>query len=81
MLLYETDKLAYEQLRRLHGLPVPDPEKAFVEQENTRVIRDLSNVEELELLLAMSKSMLHPFTTSTQLADEKLASLIKAEGE
>lgn len=81
VLLYEADKLAYEQLRRLRGLPVPDPEKAFVEQENTRVIRDLSNVEELELLLAMSKSMLRLFTASAQRTDDELASLIKAEGE
>jgi hypothetical protein len=81
VLLYEADKLAYEQLRRLRGLPVPDPEKAFVEPENRRVIRDLSNVEELELLLAMSRSMLHLFTTSAQCTDDELASLIKAEGE
>ncbi len=81
VLLYESDKLVYEQLRRARGLPAPDPEAAFVEQSGVRVIRDLSNVEELELMLAMSKYTLHLVTTVEHLPDDEIASLIKAEGE
>jgi len=81
VLLYESDKLVYAQLCRARGLPDPDSETAFVEQSSVRVIRDLSTVEDLKMMLAMSKYTLQLVTASEQLADDEIASLIKAEGE
>src|SRR5581483_2087176 len=54
VMLYETDKLAYEKYCRWNGLPGPGPDSVFFEQPDTvRVVRDLSTIEELELMLAM----------------------------
>lgn len=55
-MIYETDKLTFEKFSRWSGLPVPSLDRVFFEQPDTvRVVRDLSTVEELELMLAMSR--------------------------
>src|ERR1700730_16506404 len=47
VMIYETDKLAYEKFCRWSGLPVPSPDSVFCEQpDHVRVVRDLSTVEE-----------------------------------
>ena len=54
VMIYETDKLAYEKFCCWSGLPVLSPDMVFFEQPDAvRVVRDLSTVEELELVLAM----------------------------
>ncbi len=82
VLLYETDKLAYEKFCRRGGLPVPSPESVFREQpDEVRVVRDLSTVEELELMLAMSRYALHLFDAPEHLTKDQIASLMEAHGE
>src|SRR5713226_9499093 len=74
VLLYETDKLAYEKFCRWRGLPVPGPESVFREQPDAaRVVRDLSTVEELELMLAMSRYALNLFDASEHLSKDQIA--------
>jgi hypothetical protein len=82
VLLYETDKLVYEKFCRWSGLPVPGPESVFCEQPDAvRVVRDLSTVEELELMLAMSRYALHLFDTPEHLTKDQIASLMEAHGK
>jgi hypothetical protein len=82
VLLYETDKLVYEKFCRWGGLPVPCPESVFREQPDTaRVVRDLSTVEELELMLAMSQYALHLFDAPEHLTTDQVASRIEAHGK
>ncbi len=82
VLIYETDKLAYEQFCRWGGLPVPGPESVFCEQPDTvRVVRDLSTVEELEMALAMSRYALHLFAAPQHLIRDQIAPLMEAHGK
>jgi len=82
VMIYETDKLAYEKFCRWSGLPVPSPETVFLEQPDTvRVVRDLSTVEELELVLAMSRYALQLFDAPENLTKDQLASLLEAHGK
>jgi hypothetical protein len=82
VLLYETDKLVYEQFCCWSGLPVPSPDMVFLEQPDAvRVVRDLSTVEELELALAMSKYMLHFFDAPDNLTKDQICSLMEAHGK
>ena len=82
VLIYETDKLAYGQFCRWSGLPVPGPESVFCEQPDAvRVVRDLSTVEELELMLAMSRYALHLFDAPEHLAKDQIAPLMEAHGK
>ncbi len=62
VMIYETEKLTYEKFCSWSGLPVPGPGSVFFEQpDQVRVGRDLSTVEELELMLAMSRYALQLF--------------------
>ena len=82
VLLYETDKLAYEQFCRWSGLPVPGPESVFCEQpDQVRVVRDLSTVEELEMALALSRYSLHLFDALERLTPGQIASCMEAYGK
>jgi len=82
VMLYETDKVAYEMFCRWSGLPVPSPDRVFFEQpESLRVVRDLSTVEELELMLAMSSYALHLFATPEHLTTHQIAPLMEAHGK
>lgn len=82
VLLYETDKLTYEKFCRWRGLPVPSPESVFREQpDEARVVRDLSTVEELELMLAMSRYALHLFDAPEHRTKDQIASLMEAHGK
>jgi hypothetical protein len=82
VLLYETDKLTYEKFCRWSGLPVSGPESVFREQPDAaRVVRDLSTVEELELMLAMSRYALNLFDASEHLTKDQIASLMEAHGK
>jgi hypothetical protein len=82
VLIYETDKLAYEQFCRWGGLPVPGPESVFCEQPDTiRVVRDLSTVEELELALALSRYALHLFDAPQHLTRDQIAPLMEEHGK
>src|SRR5712692_2034589 len=81
VLIYETDKLAHEKFCRWSGLPVPGPDMVFCEQPDTvRVVRDLSTVEELELLLAMSSYALHLFDAPGDLTTDQIALRMEAHG-
>jgi hypothetical protein len=82
VMIYDTDKLAYEKFCRWGGLPVPSPDGVFLEQPDAvRVVRDLSTVEELELALAMSKYMLHFFDAPDNLTKDQICSLMEAHGK
>jgi hypothetical protein len=82
VLIYETDKLTYEKFCRWSGLPVPGPESVFCEQPDTvRVVRDLSTVEELELMLALSSYALHLFDAPEYLTKNQIAPLMEARGK
>src|SRR5258708_6801746 len=82
VMIYETDKLAYEKFCRWSGLPVPSPDMIFLEQPDTvRVVRDLSTVEELEMMLAMSRYALHLFDAPENLTTDQIAPLMEAHGK
>lgn len=82
IMIYETDKLAFEKLCRWNGLPMPSPDSVFCEQPDTvRVVRDLSTVEELELMLAMSRYALQLFDAPENLAKDQIAPLMEAHGK
>ncbi|SRR6266536_2874357 len=82
VMIYETDKLTYEQFCRWSGLPVPSRDSVFFEQsDHVRVIRDLSTVEELELMLAMSRYALHLFDAPENLTKDQIAPLMEAHGK
>ncbi len=82
VLIYETEKRTYEKFCRWSGLPVPGPESVFLEQPDTvRVVRDLSTVEELELMLALSSYALHLFDTPEHLTKDQIAPLMEAHGK
>lgn len=81
ILIYETDKLAYERLCRRSGLPVPGPESVFREQPaDVRVVRDLSTIEELELALSLSRYALHLLDAPEAFTIDQIVSLIEAHG-
>ena len=82
VLLYDTDKLAYEQFCRWSGLPAPGPESVFCEQPDTaRVVRDLSTVEELEVQLEMSRYARSLFDVPEHLTTDQIAALREAHGK
>ena len=82
VLIYETDKLIFEKFCRWSGLPVPSPDGVFFEQpDHVRVVRDLSTVEELELMLAMSRYALQLFDAPENLTKDQLAPLMEAHGK
>ena len=82
VLLYETEKLAHEQFCRWGGLPVPDPDLVFLEQpDDLRVVRDLSTVEELEQMLALSRYTLHLLAVPEPLTKERITLRMEAYGK
>jgi hypothetical protein len=82
VMIYETDKLAYEKFCRWSGLPVPSPDLIFFEQPDTvRVVRDLSTVEELEMMLALSRYALHLLDAPENLTTDQIAPLMEAHGK
>src|SRR5260221_2083645 len=82
VMIYETDKLAYEKFCRCSGLPVPSAHMIFFEQPDTvRVVRDLSTVEELEMMLALSRYALQLFDTPENLTQDQIAPLMEAHGK
>lgn len=82
VLLYETDRLAYERFCRWRGMPAPGPESVFCEQPDAvRVVRDLSTVEELEMMLALSRYALHLFDAPEHLTKDQIARLMESCGK
>jgi len=82
VLIYETDKLAYEKFCSWRDLPAPHSDVPFLEQpDSIRVVRDLSTVEELEKMLAMSRYALHLFDEPENLIHDQIASLMEAHGK
>lgn len=82
IMLYETEKLAYEQFCHWSGRPIPSPDTPFREQpDSVRVVRDLSTVEEVEMMLAMSRYLLSLFDAPETLTIEQIPLLMKAYGE
>ena len=82
VMVYETEKLSYEKYCRWRGLPVPSPDVQFCEQpDGVRVIRDLSTVEELEVMLAMSRYAIDLFDASEKLTHDQIALLMEAHGK
>ena len=58
------------------------PGNVFFEQpDHVRVVRDLSTVEELQLMLAMSRYALNLFDASERLTKDQIASLMEAHGK
>src|SRR6266851_8519932 len=73
VMIYETEKLAYEKFCRWSGLPVPSPVMVFFEQQDrVRVVRDLSTVEALEMALALSSYALQLFDAPGTLTNDQL---------
>lgn len=82
VLVYETDKLAYERWRRWRGISMPGSESVFCEQpDEVRVVRDLSTVEELELALSLSQYMLHLLDAPEPLSADQIVSRMEAYGK
>ncbi len=82
VMIYDTEKLTFEKFCRWSGLAVPRPESVFCEQPDTvRVVRDLSTVEELELMLAMSRYALRLFDAPGNLTKDQIAPLVEAHGK
>jgi hypothetical protein len=82
VMIYDIEKLTFEKFCRWSGLPAPVPENVFFEQPDTvRVVRDLSTVEELEQMLALSRYALHLFDTPEHLTKDQIAPLMEAHGK
>ena len=82
VMIYDTEKLAFEKFCRWGGLPVPSSESVFSEQPDAvRVVRDLSTVEALDLQLAMSRYALHLFDSQTTFPKDQISPLMKAHGK
>jgi hypothetical protein len=82
VLIYDTEKRTYEKFYRWSGLPLPGPESVFLEQPDTvRVVRDLSTVEELEVMLAMSRYALHLFDAPENLTKDQIAQRMETHGK
>ena len=82
VLVYETDKLAYEKFCLWSDQPVPSSESIFCKQpDSIRVVRDLSTVEELEMALAMSRYMLQLFGAPEKLSQDQLPLLMETYGK
>jgi hypothetical protein len=82
VLVYETDKLAYEKFCSWSGQPVPGPDSVFFEQpDSVRVVCDLSTVEELEMVLAMSSYMLQLFGAPEKLTPDQISLLMETYGK
>ena len=82
VLVYETDKLAYEKFCCWSGLPVPSSDSIFFEQpDSVRVVRDLSTVEELEVALSMSRYTLQLFGAPEKLTQEQISLLMETYGK
>jgi len=82
VLLYETDKLTYEKFCRWSGLPVPSPDVPFFEQpDSIRIVRDLSTVEELEMMLALGRYALTLFDAPENLTNDRISLLMEAHGK
>ncbi len=82
VMVYETDKLAYQKFCLWSSRPVPEPDSVFFEQpDSVRVIRDLSTVEELEMALSMSRYLLQLFETPEELTQDHLSLLMETYGK
>lgn len=82
VLVYETDKLAYEKFCCWSGQPAPNPDSIFFEQpDSVRVVRDLSTVEELEMALALTRYMLQLFGAPEKRTQEHISLLLEAYGK
>ncbi len=82
VLIYETDKLSYERYRRWRGQPAPGPDEPFFEQpDEIRVVRDLSTVEELELMLTLSRYTLQLLDTADPLTHAEIAARMETYGK
>jgi hypothetical protein len=82
VMIYETEKLTFEKFCRWCGLSVPGSWSAFFEQpDHIRVVRDLSIVEELQLILAISRYALHLFEAPEHFPKDQIAPLIEAHGK
>ena len=82
VMVYETDKLAFEKFCLWNGQAVPSPDTRFFEQPDAvRVVRDLSTVEELELALVMSRYALDLLDASVKLTKDQIALLMKEYGK
>ncbi len=82
IMVYETDKLAYEKFCSWSGRPAPDPDSVFLEQpDSIRVVRDLSTVEELEMALAMSRYALQLLGAAEELTQDQIPLLMETYGK
>ncbi len=82
VLVYETDKKAYEKFCLRSGRPVPSPDQVFFDLPDTiRVIRDLSTVEELDLQVAMTQYVLHMSDVPEPLVSEQITLLVEEHGK
>ncbi len=81
VIVYETDKRAYEKLCLWSGRPAPSPDSVFFElPDSIRVERDLSTVEELEIALATVRYALQLFDDAENLTQDQAIQLLKKCG-
>ena len=70
LLVYETDKLAYKKFCLWSKQLIPTSDLIFFEQpDSIRVVRDLSTVEELQMMLAMCRYTYQLFEASENLVE------------
>lgn len=81
VLLYEAEKLAHEKYCRWKGLPAPSPDEVFQEQPASRVIRDLSTIEELEMMLESSRYLSQLLDAPKPLTADQITARMYAHGE
>jgi hypothetical protein len=81
VLLYEADKLAHKKYCLWSGLPVPGPDVVFCEPPESRVVRDLSTVEELEMMLEVSRYLSQLLDAPEPLAADQITARMYAHGE
>jgi len=61
---------------------MPSSDVPFFEQpDSVRVVRDLSTVEELEMMLALSRYALHMFDALENLTNDQITSLMQVHGK
>lgn len=81
VLVYEADKLTYQKFCTWGDIPF-DPDEPFHEQPDAvRVVRDLSTVEELQLMLAMTRALGAIFDEPRTTTREETARLAQEQGK
>lgn len=80
VLVYEADKLTYQKFCQWGDIP-REPDESFHEQpDSVRVVRDLSTVEELQLMLAMTRALGTVFDEPRTETTAEIGKRVKEQG-